>query len=87
MPGRTLMILGMRNVVMGMMTTLNGRLDDPEVWVTGVPDDLYAELDRLYGTFDTILVGRTTYEEMFEYWPGAETADDGSAHTRAWPAR
>lgn len=66
----------MRKVVMGMMTTLNGRLDDPAAWVTGVPDDLYAELDRLYGTFDTILVGRTTYEEMFEYWPGAATAED-----------
>jgi dihydrofolate reductase len=68
----------MRDVVMGMMTTLNGRLDDPDAWVTGVPDDLYAELDRLYGTFDTILVGRTTYEEMLAYWPGAETAEDGS---------
>jgi len=62
----------MRKVVMGMMTTLNGRLDDPDAWVTGIPDDLYAELDRLYETFDTILVGRVTYEEMFEYWPGAE---------------
>ena len=40
----------MRMVVMGMMTTLNGRLDDPDAWVTGVPDDLYAELDRLYET-------------------------------------
>ena len=73
----------MRNVVMGMMTTLNGRLDDPAAWVTGVPDDLYAELDRLYGTFDTILVGRTTYDEMFEYWPGAETDAGGSASSRS----
>ena len=73
----------MRKVVMGMMTTLNGRLDDPAAWVTGVPDDLYAELDRLYGTFDTILVGRTTYEEMFEYWPGAETAEGGSEHSKS----
>jgi len=69
----------MRKVVMGMMTTLNGRLDAPDVWVTGIPDDLYAELDRLYETFDTILVGRTTYDEMFEYWPGAETEEGGSA--------
>ncbi len=67
----------MRKVVMGMMTTLNGRLDDPDVWVTGIPDDLYAELDRLYATFDTILVGHTTYDEMFEYWPGAE-ADEAT---------
>ena len=73
----------MRKVVMGMMTTLNGRLDDPDVWMTGVPDDLYAELDRVYGTFDTILVGRTTYDEMFEYWPGAETEADGSESSRS----
>ena len=73
----------MRKVVMGMMTTLNGRLDDPAAWVTGVPDDLYAELDRLYGTFDTILVGRTTYDEMLEYWPGAETAQGGSEINRS----
>ena len=73
----------MRKVVMGMMTTLNGRLDDPAAWVTGIPDDLYAELDRLYGTFDTILVGRTTYDEMFEYWPGAETDAGGSASSRS----
>ena len=51
----------MRNVVMAMMTTLNGRLDDPDAWMTGIPDDLYAELDRVYETFDTVLVGRTTY--------------------------
>lgn len=73
----------MRKLVMGMMTTLNGRLDDPDAWVTGIPDDLYAELDRLYGTFDTILVGHTTYEEMFEYWPGAETAEEGSESSRS----
>ncbi len=73
----------MRNLVMQMMTTLNGRLDDPAAWVTGIPEDLYAELDRLYGTFDTILVGRTTYEEMFAYWPGAESAEGGSESSRS----
>ena len=68
----------MRKVVMQMMTTLSGRLDDPDAWVTGIPADLYAELDRLYGTFDTILVGRTTYEEMVAYWPGAESSEGSS---------
>jgi dihydrofolate reductase len=72
-----------RSVVMGMMTTLNGRLDDPDAWVTGVPDDLYAELDRVYEAFDTILVGHTTYDEMFEFWPGVETAEGGSEHGRS----
>jgi len=68
----------MRKVVLQMMTTLNGRLDDPDAWVTDISDDLYREIDRVYGTFDTVLVGRTTYEEMFAYWPGAETEEGGS---------
>ena len=73
----------MRKVVMGMMTTLNGRLDDPDVWTNAIPDDLYGEIDRRFETFDAILVGRTTYDEMFEYWPGAETAKDGSEISRS----
>jgi len=68
----------MRKVVLQMMTTLNGRLDDPDAWVTDISDDLYREIDRVYGTFDTVLVGQTTYEEMFAYWPGAETEEGGS---------
>lgn len=68
----------MRKVVLAMMTTLNGRLDDPFAWFVGLGDDLYTEIDRVYGTFDTVLVGRVTYEEMFAYWPGAETEAGGS---------
>jgi dihydrofolate reductase len=68
----------MRKLVMGMMTTLNGRLDDPNEWTSEIPDDLYGEIERRFETFDAILVGRTTYDEMFEYWPGAETAEGGS---------
>jgi dihydrofolate reductase len=63
----------MRQLVMQMMTTLDGRLDHPEEWVSEIPDDLYAEIDRLYERYDTVLVGRTTAVEMAEYWPGAET--------------
>ena len=73
----------MRNLVMQMMTTLNGRLDHPEAWVAEIPDDLYAELDRLYESYDTVLVGRTTAVEMAEYWPGAETDAAGSAISRS----
>lgn len=41
------------------------------------------KLDRLYVTFDTILVGRATYNEMLEYWPGAETAEEASEISRS----
>jgi dihydrofolate reductase len=64
-----------RKVVLAMMTTLNGRLDAPDEWVTGVSEDHYREINRGYATFDTILVGRVTAEEMFEYWPTAGDED------------
>ncbi|AHK30752.1 riboflavin biosynthesis protein RibD [Rhodococcus opacus PD630] len=61
----------MRKIVLQMMTTLNGRLDDPAAWVHDVVDDQYREIDRIYSSYDTVLVGRTTYEEMAAYWPRA----------------
>jgi dihydrofolate reductase len=67
-----------RKVVLAMMTTLNGRLDDPDAWVTGVSEDHYQEIDRGYGTFDTILAGRVTAAEMFAYWPGARDEEGAS---------
>jgi len=70
----------MRNIVLQMMTTLNGRIDDPGAWVTGISDDLYAAIDRIYSAYDTVLVGHTTAIEMVEYWPGAET-DPASSDT------
>lgn len=70
----------MRKVVLAMMTTLNGRLDGPDAWVTGVSEDHYQEIDRGYATFDTILVGRVTAQEMFEYWPGAR-GDEGAGES------
>jgi dihydrofolate reductase len=75
-----------RQIVLQMMTTLNGRLDDPMAWVHGVSDDQYREIDRLYATFDTVLVGRTTYEEMAGYWPGA-LADGAGTETNRRMAR
>jgi dihydrofolate reductase len=71
----------MRKLVMQMMTTLDGRVDDPDAWMTGVSDDLYAEIDRLYESYDAILVGRATALEMAEYWPGAE--EGGTASSRS----
>ena len=71
----------MRKVVLAMMTTLNGRLDDPAAWMTGVSDDHYQEINRGYATFDTILVGRVTADEMAADWPSARDAEDaGDTH-------
>jgi dihydrofolate reductase len=76
-----------RKIILQMMTTLNGRLDDPMAWVHGVSDDQYREIERIYATFDTILVGRTTYEEMAAYWPGALAEAAGTETNRAMARR
>ena len=69
------------------MTTVDGRLDDPMAWVHGVSDDQYREIDAIYSTFDTVLVGRTTYQEMAAYWPGALADDAGTATNRRMARR
>ena len=85
-----------------MMTTVNGRVDDPDAWMTGIGNDVYRDIDSRYEGFDTVLVGRTTYAEMYAYWPNAEIEDVAArrparcpdmwrASTRrstgAWPTR
>lgn len=77
----------MRGIVFQMMTTLNGRLDDPMAWVHEVGDDQYREIDRIYATYDTVLVGRTTYEEMAAYWPRALSEGAGTETNRAMARR
>ncbi|WP_455854232.1 hypothetical protein [Ensifer canadensis] len=72
----------MRKIVLQMMTTLNGRLDDPLAWLSSVGDDQYRAIHRLYATYDTVLVGRVTYEEMASYWPGALSEDVGTETNR-----
>ena len=38
----------MRKLVLQMMTTMDGRLDDPMAWVHGVSDDQYRQIDASY---------------------------------------
>jgi dihydrofolate reductase len=76
-----------RKIVFQMMTTLDGRLDDPAAWVTGVGDDQYRAIDRMYASYDTVLVGRTTYEEMAAYWPGELASGKGTEPHRSMARR
>ncbi|WP_312360024.1 dihydrofolate reductase family protein [Ensifer sp.] len=77
----------MRKIVLQMMTTLNGRLDDPLAWMGTVGDDQYQAIDRLYAAYDTVLVGRVTYEEMAAYWPGALSEEVGTETNRKMARR
>lgn len=75
----------MRRIVFQMMTTLNGRLDDPMAWLSGVDGEQYRAIDDFYTGYDTVLVGRTTYEEMAAYWPGA--LEEGTETNRRMAGR
>ena len=72
----------MRKLVFQMMTTLNGRLDSPFEWVTGVGEDQYRTIEALYQGYDTVLIGRNTYDEMVGYWPGALASGEGTESNR-----
>ncbi len=63
----------MRKVVLAMMTSLNGRLDNIGDWLAAPSDEIDAEFDHVYSTFDTVLVGHNAYQEMASYWPVSET--------------
>lgn len=67
----------MRNVILAMITTLNGRLDKPHEWVSSVSGELDIAFNQVYDTFDTMLIGNMTYAEMAGYWPTAENDESG----------
>lgn len=63
----------MRKLVLAMMTSLDGRLDKLEDWLANPTDEIDTEFERVYKTFDTVLIGHMAYHEMASYWPKAET--------------
>lgn len=77
----------MRKIVFQMMTTLNGRLDQPYEWLHSVCEGQYQRIDQIYSTYDTVLVGRTTYEEMAAYWPTALSETEGTETNRKMAGR
>lgn len=77
----------MRKIVFQMMATLNGRLDQPYEWLHNVCEGQYRRIDQIYSGYDTVLVGRTTYEEMAAYWPTALSETEGTETNRKMARR
>ena len=77
----------MRKIVLQMMATLNGRLDHPYECLYSVCEGQYQRIDQIYSTYDTVLVARTTYEEMAAYWPTALSETEGTETNRKMARR
>lgn len=77
----------MRKIVCQMMMTLNGRVDDPMAWAVDLSDEQYRFIDAAYAEFDTVIVGRVTYDEMSAFWPKAREDKEASAPHRSMAGR
>lgn len=61
----------MRRIVAGLFTSLDGVVDSPDGWhVPYLDGEVMATLVELLGTMDTMLFGRTTYDEFARQWAG-----------------
>ncbi|MBA3524521.1 MAG: dihydrofolate reductase family protein [Geodermatophilaceae bacterium] len=66
----------MRNVTAALFYSLDGVVQDPNLWqFDSFDDELGAEMRAMIGRTDTVLLGRVMYQEWSGYWPHAE--DDG----------
>lgn len=62
----------MRKVVLYQLLSLGGVAEEPGDWFFDVDQDVFANLDRVIGAQDAILLGRKTYEYWVDYWPTSD---------------
>ena len=59
----------MRNVVLYHLLALDGvALDDDSDWFTDGGPEMFANLGRVIGSQDDVLLGRLTYDNWADYW-------------------
>ena len=62
----------MRRVVAFAFSSLDGVAEAPDGFVTGWDDVLDASGATLIATQDAVILGRRSYDEWVEFWPGSE---------------
>jgi dihydrofolate reductase len=61
-----------RKVVAGYFLSLDGMADAPDRFFTDWDDETDAKGADLIGTQDAVILGRRSYDEWSEFWPGSE---------------
>ena len=61
-----------RKVVVYEFMSLDGVAERPDEFVTDFDDVMEDNLVRVIATQDAVLLGRRTYDEWAEFWPGSE---------------
>ena len=62
----------MRKVVAYELLSLDGVAEDPDAFITEWDDVMDENLGRVISTQDTVLLGRRTYDEWADFWPGSD---------------
>jgi dihydrofolate reductase len=62
----------MRKVVAGHFLSLDGVAEAPDRFITAWDDETDDSGVRLIATQDAVILGRRTYDEWAEFWPGSE---------------
>jgi dihydrofolate reductase len=65
-------VLGVRKVVAFEFLSLDGVAEGPDRFVTDWDDVLDASGATLIATQDAVILGRRSYDEWVEFWPGSE---------------
>ena len=61
-----------RKVVAGHFLSLDGVAEAPDRFITAWDDETDASGANLIGTQDAVILGRRSYDEWAEFWPGSE---------------
>ncbi len=61
-----------RKVVVGYFLSLDGVAEAPDRFITAWDDETDASGATLIATQDTVILGRRSYDEWAEFWPGSE---------------
>jgi dihydrofolate reductase len=62
----------MRKVVVYELLSLDGVAEEPDGFITDWDDVMDANLGSVIATQDSVILGRRSYEEWADFWPGSD---------------
>ncbi len=65
-------VIGMRKVVVYELLSLDGVAEDPDRFFADWDDAMDANLAAVITAQDAVILGRRSYDEWAEFWPGSE---------------
>ena len=70
----------MRKIIAGLFISLDGVVEAPDQWhFPYFNEEMGAAVTATFGSADTMLFGRTTYDSFAGAWPGREEAGEEDA--------